>query len=134
MIDIDELRRVVDGDDGGAIAAAEIRDTFHAHAREIVAELEAARRPKEPEAVRVTVSAEAAMIAKALLELTAELARVRAVLEAMPDRRDLVESLVASALVLGPEARTPDELALATKRVSDAVWNTIHVGKEKGSR
>lgn len=65
----------------------------------------------------------------AIEKVGAELEATRKVLETLPDRRDLVESFVAAALVLSPDARTPEQLGLAVRKVSDAVWSAIHESK-----
>lgn len=65
-------------------------------------------------------------IALAIERLADELAATREVLQTLPDRRDLVESFVAAALVLSPNPHTPEELAVGVRRVSDAVWEAIH--------
>lgn len=61
--------------------------------------------------------------------IRSELEATRKVLETLPDRRDLVESFVAAALVLSPDARTPEQLGIAVRKVSDAVWSAIHEAK-----
>lgn len=64
--------------------------------------------------------------------IRSELAATREVLEAMPDRRDLIESFVAAALVLSPDPLKPEQLAVAVRKVSDAVWDAIHGAKSSG--
>lgn len=67
-----------------------------------------------------------ARIVRALERIGDELAETRKVLEALPDRRDLIEAFVSAALVLDKEPHTPEALAEGVRRVSDAVWAAIH--------